>query len=287
MKTHPTETTYFHTICPYDAPCFCHFLSGESKPHYHADYYEFCIITGSYRHVFEKSSSLVHTGTLLFIKPGETHALLENSPNSHHYSLIVKDSYFKEYCSKYFTDVEALFSEPELTRDLPGVQFSYFSYIGDSIFSSHHPDNAPLTEHLLSSLIFACLHSIMPIRPSYLTPNYSTKVYAKDLFQRLNSFQFLSRDVSEWYDYYPVSQTALINDFKKLTGYTIVQYRNMKRMDFAANLLLNSNYSVTAIANMLNISSLGYFSQQFKEHFGMTPTEYQALHRSRKSDDEK
>lgn len=83
------------------------------------------------------------------------------------------------------------------------------------------------------------------------------------------------------YAFYPLSQTALINDFKKLTGYTIVQYRNIKRMEYAADYLVKSNYSVTAIANALNISSLGYFSQQFKKQFGMTPTEYQRLHQKK------
>lgn len=84
------------------------------------------------------------------------------------------------------------------------------------------------------------------------------------------------------YAYYPLSQTALINDFKKLTGYTIVQYRNIKRMEYVADSLVKSNYSVTAIANTLNISSLGYFSQQFKKQFGMTPTEYQQQHQAQK-----
>ena len=86
------------------------------------------------------------------------------------------------------------------------------------------------------------------------------------------------------YAYYPLSQTALINDFKKLTGYTIVQYRNIKRMEYAADFLIKSNYSVTAIANTLNISSLGYFSQQFKKQFGLTPTEYQQQYRKKEKD---
>ena len=81
------------------------------------------------------------------------------------------------------------------------------------------------------------------------------------------------------YNDYPVSSTTLIRDFKKLTGKTIVQYRNAKRMEYAAQLLEEENYPITMIANMLNISSLGYFSKQFQSYYGMTPKQYQLRYR--------
>lgn len=274
MQSPETNAVHFHMLCPYDTPVFCAFHPGDLPSRYNEDFYEISIITGSYRHIYKSTSSLVHTGTLLFYKPGEQHALLQDSKTSHHYSLIVKDSYFEAYCKRYLQDSNFILSKSFIETKLPGVQFTYFSYIADSIVSSPITEHIPLIEHLLSNLLFACVHTV----PAS-TPGYSNNVYARDLLQRLNSFQFLGMDVADMYAYYPLSQTALINDFKKLTGYTIVQYRNIKRMEYAADSLVKSNYSVTAIANTLNISSLGYFSQQFKKQFGMTPTEYQQQHR--------
>lgn len=277
MHSHETNAVQFHMLCPYDTPVFCTFHPGSLPSRCNVDFYEINIITGSYRHTYENSSSLVHTGTLLFYKPGQPHALLQDSKTSHHYSLIVKSSYFEEYCNRHLLNPEQILSSTFIETKMPGVQFTYFSYLADSIVSSPIPENFALVEHLLSNLLFACMH-VIPAS----TPGYSNNVYARDLLQRLNSFQFLGMDVADMYAYYPLSQTALINDFKKLTGYTIVQYRNIKRMEYAADFLIKSNYSVTAIANTLNISSLGYFSQQFKKQFGMTPTEYQQQHRAQK-----
>lgn len=276
MRSHkPIEMVTFQTYCDCNVPMFCRFHAGESTMHCNTDFYEFCIITGSYRYVYQEQSTTVHTGTILFFKPGESYALLQNSPNSHHYSFIVKIPYFKEYSKTHLPNSEEILSSPFWENELLGVQFTYLSYLCDTLIATKISDHLLFAEHLLSSIAFSCFNTLPKTHP-----NYSTNVYAKDLLQRLNSFQFLNRDVSEWYNYYPVSQTALINDFKKLTGYTIVQYRNMKRMEHAANMLTNSTYSVTAIANMLNISSLGYFSQQFKKQYGVTPTEYQQIHSS-------
>ena len=276
MRSHEASEVYYHMLCPYDTPVFCTFHPGTLPSRYNADFYEINIITGSYRHIYGNNSSLVHTGTLLFYKPGQVHALLQDSKTSHHYSLIVQASYIEEYCNRHLQNPEQILSNSFIEAKMPGVQFTYFSYLGDSIISCPITEHLALIEHLLSNLLFACVH-IIPAS----TPGYSNNVYARDLLQRLNSFQFLGMDVADMYAYYPLSQTALINDFKKLTGYTIVQYRNIKRMEYAADSLVKSNYSVTAIANTLNISSLGYFSQQFKKQFGMTPTEYQQQHRKK------
>ena len=263
----------FHNYCDIDTPLFCRFHSGGSALHRNVDFYEFCIITGSYRCLYQGQSTLVQTGTILFFKPGESYALLQSSPNSHHYSFIAKIPFFEEYCKTNLPNYEEILTSAFRETELLGVQFAYLSYLCDTLISTELPEQLLFAKHLFSSIAFSCFCTL----PKSF-PNFSTNVYAKDLLQRLNSFQFLNKEISEWYDYYPVSQTALINDFRKLTGYTIVQYRNKKRMEHAANMLTNSTYSVTAIANMLNISSLGYFSQQFKKQYGVTPTEYQQLH---------
>lgn len=279
MQCNETNKVNFQMLCPYDTPVFCTFHPGALPSRYNTDFYEFNIITGSYRHIYENASSFVHTGTLLFYKPGQVHSLLQDSKTSHHYSLIIQAAYFEKYCKQHLQNPEQILSKTFVETKMPGVQFTYFSYLSDSIVSAPFTEHVVLVEHLLSNLLFACMHTI----PAS-TPGYSNNVYARDLLQRLNSFQFLGMDVADMYAYYPLSQTALINEFKKLTGYTIVQYRNIKRMEYAADSLVKSNYSVTAIANTLNISSLGYFSQQFKKQFGMTPTEYQQQYRKKSKD---
>lgn len=277
MQKEKVEMSYFNTLCPHDIPMFCRFHPGTLRPRCNMDYYEFCVITGSYRRIYKNHTHILSTGTLLFLRPGETHTLLENSPTSHFYSFIIKSSYFTDYCRRNVARPEQFLTTTYIEKELPSVQFSYFSYLADSIVYSDITKSVPHMEHFLSNMIFACSLSI--IHPS----EFTSSTCAKDLLQRMNGYQLLNIDVAQIYEYYPLSQTALINDFKKLTGYTIVQYRNIKRMELAADMLVRTNYSVTAIANSLNISSLGYFSQQFKAQHGMTPKEYQNMHRANKA----
>lgn len=61
-----------------------------------------------------------------------------------------------------------------------------------------------------------------------------------------------------------------------LTHYHITpkQYILRLRLDKAKQLLLNSPYSVTAIAHECGFSSVYHFCRSFKQHIGQTPTQY-------------
>ena len=84
--------------------------------------------------------------------------------------------------------------------------------------------------------------------------------------------------VSQIYKEYPLAQSTLINSFRRRTGYTIIQYLGIKKMEYAAQMLRDSENNVTDIAAAVGISSLSHFIHKFKEHFGITPKGYQLLH---------
>ena len=57
--------------------------------------------------------------------------------------------------------------------------------------------------------------------------------------------------------------------FKQTTGYTVVQYRNYMRVSRARDLLLmNNNYSVSEVAELVGIPDVFYFSRLFKQFMG-------------------
>ena len=59
----------------------------------------------------------------------------------------------------------------------------------------------------------------------------------------------------------------------------MLEYRNKKKMEYAAHLLQKDNYSVSSVADKLKISCQSYFIRQFKKQFGVTPKQYQMLYR--------
>ncbi len=69
------------------------------------------------------------------------------------------------------------------------------------------------------------------------------------------------------------SKTFLNAIFKKNTGFTIMQYYNILKIEEAKK-LLRENVSPTTISNQLNFDSPTYFTKVFKKYTDMTPSEY-------------
>lgn len=74
------------------------------------------------------------------------------------------------------------------------------------------------------------------------------------------------------------SYSYLSRVFSLETGLGIQDYCQKKRFDRAADLLKNTDQSVTSIAQNLRYQSIHSFSKAFRKHFGLSPTDYQALH---------
>ena len=64
--------------------------------------------------------------------------------------------------------------------------------------------------------------------------------------------------------------------FKKHTGMTVVEYRTVRRIEKAKNLLCTTGLSVTEIAFKCGFSSQGYFSERFTRICGISPTKYRS-----------
>lgn len=274
MVTQKITQMTIHSCCISDMFYFGNFSNQGLSYHCHVDFYEFSfVVSGSYSHTYNGQKSTLKLGDFIFFRPGEAHELIENTADSNHYSIIVKDSYFREYCELHAKQTDTIFSATHILKKLSGSELAYLAHIASMIVKSASLDMLPVVDQFLSTALFICFES-----PTNATNN-DIQIYAVDLLKRFDSYQILHFEIATIYNDYPISSTVLIRDFKKLTGYTIVEYRNLKRMEYAAQLLETENYSVTTIANILNISSLGYFSSLFKKQYGMTPKEYQLLHR--------
>jgi AraC family transcriptional regulator of adaptative response / methylphosphotriester-DNA alkyltransferase methyltransferase len=65
--------------------------------------------------------------------------------------------------------------------------------------------------------------------------------------------------------------------FKKIIGFTPVEYIQQVRINKAKNLLINSDRSVADIAIAVGIPNTSYFITFFKKKTGYTPTQYRLL----------
>ncbi len=75
------------------------------------------------------------------------------------------------------------------------------------------------------------------------------------------------------------SEAHFIRSFKRAFGETPGQYLTRRRMERAADLLRETQLTVTEVCLSVGLASLGSFSTAFREHFGLPPSEYRDKHR--------
>jgi AraC-like DNA-binding protein len=66
--------------------------------------------------------------------------------------------------------------------------------------------------------------------------------------------------------------------FRRAFGETPHQYLLSRRLERAAALLANTDYSVTRVCELVGLSSVGSFSTAFRRVHGASPTAYRARH---------
>ncbi|AZO95977.1 AraC family transcriptional regulator [Halocella sp. SP3-1] len=75
-----------------------------------------------------------------------------------------------------------------------------------------------------------------------------------------------------------MSNSRFLLAFRQYFGTTPYQYLKDLRMNAALTLLLDTDDSITSIAEVLGYKNSGHFSGIFKNYYGMTPGEYRRYH---------
>ncbi len=70
------------------------------------------------------------------------------------------------------------------------------------------------------------------------------------------------------------SPSYLFNLFKKRTGYSIIHFFNLKKIQKACEYLKYTELSIKQISYKIGIQDPLYFSRTFKKHFGLSPKDY-------------
>ncbi len=268
--------SYFHFQRSIPGTDCAYLYSSISAPmHRHEDFYEFSLVTyGSFINLHNGHSRTVRKNCLLYFRCQEAHSLSAVNEQSTHFTFIVKKDRFEALCRQFFPDSDFFSSHSCIERHLTELQGEYLADLFNALYISSPSDD-------LTGRIDMFLYNAMAlVRSNAETPHSerSADRYIEKLLVNLNNYAYVPLKVSQIYKEYPLAQSTLINSFRNRTGYTIVQYLGIKKMEYAAQMLRNSENSLTDIAAAVGVSSLSHFVHKFKEHYGITPKEYQRLH---------
>ncbi|MNJ35200.1 putative response regulatory protein [compost metagenome] len=152
-------------------------------------------------------------------------------------------------------------------------------------------DSMPAEDNTLSVLLESMKSSVNELRYDLLRQQIRTLIehvlrhYASDI-KAMSGKQLVDGVIQYTLDHYrtvtldEISQKFFINKnyfcslFKKETGDSYLEYLTSVRMEEAKLLLKNSELKAYEIAELVGYSDQRYFSQVFRKHTGMKPTDY-------------
>jgi two-component system response regulator YesN len=76
-----------------------------------------------------------------------------------------------------------------------------------------------------------------------------------------------------------VSESTLMHQFKKETGWSVSEYIAKTRLANASRLLKSTEWSINMISDMSGFRDAAYFSKVFRKLTNMSPSEYRKIHR--------
>ncbi len=99
-------------------------------------------------------------------------------------------------------------------------------------------------------------------------------VYIKNMKNLFDNYFDKPYNLDFLEEYFDISKYRLCREFANAYHMSPMQYLNKKRIDYAAHLLLTTNYRVQEIGNMAGIENTNHFINLFKKYYGITPLEY-------------
>lgn len=97
---------------------------------------------------------------------------------------------------------------------------------------------------------------------SYIDKNFDKPLSIDDIIQGSN-----------------VSKSSLYRVFKTGSGFTPREYVNKKRIEKAVPLLIDTEFNINEISDMLGFSSAAYFRSVFRREQGCSPTTFRKKHK--------
>ncbi len=248
--------------------------------HYH-DFYEIYIQDlGTRDHIVSNTFYKLVPHDIMLLKPHTLHQSI--SPDTHTRTIVYFTS---EFLHTFFTE----FAVQEL---LSPFCYEFLSLSSDNYYHAaaiikemsqidrYHPTASAYV--LLSELLQVLSKNIRDFPPNHPKKKedhlQSAEIHAVSPLISYVHENFLTlTSLEEIADTFYITPSHLCRTFKKLTGYTVIQYINMLKIQKACILLQDTKKNITDIALECGFNSTMYFCKIFKATLNLTPTQYRNI----------
>ncbi len=225
-------------------------------------------------------------GEMLFHKPNEFHTLRANGTIAPNLVIISFDMTSKS--AKFFQD--RLFSVNQdqkklLSRIIQEAEDSFTTPLNNphtvelTKSTNHRFASMQMIKLLMEQLMISLYRTHQSPgkekqKPIPMTKEHFEQDIVEDILAFLHDNVGRTLRFSDVANYANISETTLKTTFSTKMGMGVMRYFNQLKIEKAKRYIREEQYNFTQIATLLGYESIHYFSRQFKQFTGMSPSEY-------------
>lgn len=246
-------------------------ITENFELHYH-NYYEFFLtISEKVVHVINGKRQLLPEHTLLLVRPDDVHTYIKEGNFSFANLTFTKET--MKLLVSYIGDA----AESILNRDMPPAvilsedDFSKIMAKLNELNTVNLDDKKNMTVKMkfILSQMLSLLIDGDSLKPKPLVP-----LWFSNLVATLKKPEHINMTLSDMARISKKSREHISRSFKKYQGSTVSEFMTAQRLNYSANLLLNTNLSVIDICFECGFQNLSWFYRKFKEKFLLTPVQF-------------
>lgn len=242
--------------------------------HGHEDFFEFfLVLNGRAVHFINGENILLKKGSLVLIRPDDVHSY--KVFNRHEFDLISVGfliPVFERACG-YLGDVREILTAEKLPPHIFLDGYS-FSDISVKLLALGQSDTAGKRGAYFRSILPFILQTIIADERPPLTIPEKFRALIDAMSERENFIFGLER-LNELSG---LSQEHMTREFRKYLGMTPTEFINLRRMNYAAELLLQSDHDIADVCYMCGFNNLSHFYHVFKGIYGCPPKQFVKSH---------
>lgn len=265
-----------------EAGCFVRFVYGgidDFFPHSH-DYYEvFLVAKGTVPHMVNGVMQNLPEGSLVFIRPDDIHGHRCNDPETAFINL----TFTKETTQTLFA---YLFDEKKTNEmlycDMPPTVFldkthrkKLVSQINE-LNTANWKDKNALKFRMRTVLVNVFSFFANPVLEK---PEVTLPVWLAELTNKMEKPENFIKGTNQMIALSGKSREHVSRSVKKYLGITITDYINDLRVNYASNILINTNIPIIDICYNCGFQSISYFYRVFKEKNSVSPSVFRSRYK--------
>ncbi len=245
--------------------------SGDRYYHSHNFYEMFYITNGSVKHSLNNVTDELSIGDVVFLRPGDIHCFLRQPDNTcSHRDIAVTVPLYEKFVSFFRYDPLA-----DLTAYAKAkIDVATLNKLETDLKSGGNADPAdnPALYFAVAELFRARRSTDSAVGKPRNAPEWILSLIAK-----LELPEFFCLDPNDIFSELNYSKEYVSRTFRKVTGKTLTEYLNQKKLSLASVLIQNTNKSIEAICFECGYNNVSYFYRTFKQTFGKTPHELRKI----------